>query len=136
MTRLYFILSFCFLISFAFGQSRLCDDCDSSRKNEKPFVKKEYKNYKKASCNLKKYKDSNTAKNMYCEAMYYSSIERYYNSLELLKLSYVKASSMEFKFQILKVIAENYKKSGDNKGWQTYQDKVNAILATFPDIEK
>jgi hypothetical protein len=136
MTRLYFILFFYFIISFAFGQSRLCDDCDSLRINEKPYVKKEHKKYKKASCNLKKYKDTNAAKKMYCEAMYYSSIQRYYNSVELLKLAYAKANSKEFKYQILKMTAENCKKSGDNRGWQTYQDKVNAILSKFPDIEK
>ena len=136
MTRLYFILFFYFIISFAFGQSSLCDDCDSTRKNEKQYVKREHKKYKKAFCNLKKYKDTNAAKKMYCEAMYYSSIERYYNSLELLKLAYVKANSKEFKFQILKMTAENYKKSGDKNGWQTYQNKVNAILAKFPEIKK
>ncbi len=73
---------------------------------------------------------------MYCKAKYYSSIGQRYTSIDLLDWAYTVETSNEFKFQILKLTVEVYKKLGDNRALKIYQDKVNVMLENYPDIEK
>jgi hypothetical protein len=136
MTKLFFILSFYFIISFTFGQSNGCDDCDTSYRKKAGFVKKDYAQFQKNSCDAKIYSDAKDAKELLCRAKYYLSINNNLNSIECLKQAYIKGSSAEFKFQILKLMDDNYKQLGDSKQAEVYQEKVNRVIERFPNIEK
>lgn len=136
MKKELLLILLCYSISYSCIGQTGCDDCDSSYVKIPPYVKKDHKKYKTDSCDLSRFKDNKTAKNMYCEAMYYCSIKNYFNATELLLLSYSKSTSAKLKFQILKSVVYTSKMSGDNKRAATFQEKVDKVLSSFPDIEK
>lgn len=136
MNKILLFSLFSFSIFSLYGQRLLCDECDSMNTMHVRFDNKAYRTFKKGQCNLDKYSDSKKTKKLYCEAKYYSSIGQSYTSIDLLNWAYIIATSNEFKFQILKLTTEVYKKLGDNRALKIYQDKVDEFLEKFPDIEK
>ncbi|MBL7934175.1 MAG: hypothetical protein JNM51_00015 [Bacteroidia bacterium] len=53
-----------------------------------------------------------------------------------MKQAYTKGFSTEFKFQILKLMVDNYKQLDNNKQTEFYQEKVNRVIEKFPNIDK
>lgn len=111
-------------------------DLDTIYRKTATLIKKDYKIYKQGFCEYSKFKDNKDAKDLLCKANYYFSIREYHSSIDCLKQAYTKGFSAEFKFQILKLMVDNYKQLGDNKQTEFYQEKVNRVLEKFPNIEK
>lgn len=132
---LVFLLLFCFSMNSLSAQTG-CDDCDTSYRKLPPFVKEDYKKLRKDSCDLKKYTDPKEAKELFCKARYYFSIGNFINSIVLLQDAYMKGTSGKFKFQVLKLVAETYRRMGDTSSAALYDEKVKRALQNIPDIDK
>lgn len=111
-------------------------DIDTVKHKTANTEKKSYKKYKKTTCNYNHFSDNDEAKEVFCKANYYYTINDYHSSIDCLKQAYVKGVSAEFKFQILKLMVDNYKQLGDNKQAEVYQEKVNKVLEKFPNFAK
>ena len=135
MQKSVFILVFFWIASTAYPQ-RGDDHGKICSQPNVVFVKKDYKRFKKDSCNLKKYPDSQKTKELVCEAAYYTRLNDYGTSVELLKHAYARASSEKLKFRILNMTSENYSLLGDTARAATYRDKAIRMLAKNPDIDK
>lgn len=135
MRKSVFILVFCWIAATAYSQ-RGDDNGKICSQSNLVFVKKDYKLFKKDSCDLKKYPDAGKAKELVCKAAYYTSLNDYGASVELLKHAYAKASSEKLRFRILKMTSENYSLAGDTARAKLYLEKVNRILSNNPDINK
>lgn len=135
MIRFFFVAACCLFFNNLSAQND-CDDCDTTFRKPPPFVKEDYKRFRKDSCNLEKYTDSKEAQELFCRARYYFSINNFINSIELSKQAYMKGTSGKLKFRILKLTAQNYRAIGDTKGAAVYDEKVKRALQNNPDIDK
>ncbi len=111
-------------------------DLDTIKHKTAKIDKKSYNKYKKSTCNYSHFSDNELAKQLFCKANYYHSINEYHSSIVYLKQAYVNGVSAEFKFQILKLMVGNYKQLGDNKQADVYQEKVNKVIEKFPNFVK
>lgn len=109
---------------------------DTVKHKTAKIERKSYNKYKKSSCNYINFSDNELAKQLFCKANYYYSINDYHSSIDCLKQAYINGGSAEFKFQILKLIVENYKQLGDNKQVEVYQEKLNRVIEKFPSFAK
>lgn len=100
------------------------------------FVKKDYRQFKKTSCDFENYPDGKKEKECVCEATYYTSLGDYGTALEMLKQAYAKASSGKLKSAILQMTAENYRLAGDTLHARLYEEKIKIMQINNPDIDK
>ena len=127
------LLLFMLTYVYSFAQH---GDLDTIKHKTANLVKKDYKNFRQTNCDYSKYADNKDTKDLFCKANYFFSIKEYHTSIDCLKQAYTKSISADTKFQILKLVSDNYRQLGDNKHADIYQEKANQFIDKNPNIQK